>query len=36
MEAKGEEGGEQQVDEEEQGLAGGLGCLGVVKAVIEL
>lgn len=36
MEAKSEEGGEQQVDEEEEGFTDRLGCLGVVKAVVEL
>jgi len=34
VETKGEEGGEEQVDKEEESLAGGLGFLTFEKAVI--
>ena len=36
MEAKGEEGGEQQVEEGEEGLAQGFGLLGLKKAVVRV
>ncbi len=36
MEAKGEEGGEEQVDEEQQNFPQRLGCLGVVEAAIQI
>lgn len=36
MEAEGEEGGEEEVDEEEQDLPQRLGCLCVIKATVQI